>query len=82
MNCFGILEQVVVLTRTDRAGNVRPAVDLGDETMSGGKGKKRRKKKNIQTHGSKGERERYFDDDDKYDLKSMVCALHFFFLRF
>ena len=64
-----------MLTRTDRAGNVRPLVDM-DEGSSGGKGKKRRKKKNVQTHGNKGERERYFDDDDKYDLKSMVSFLY------
>ena len=65
--------QVVLLTRTDRSGNVRPLVDMGEDP-TGGKGKKRRKKKNVPTHGTKGERERYFDDDDKYDLKSMVSV--------
>lgn len=26
----------------------------------------------METHGKEGERERYFADDDKYDLKEMV----------
>ena len=68
-----IFLQVVLLTRTDRAGNMRPLVDMG-EGPSCSKSKKRRKKKNVPTHGTKVERERYFDDDDKYDLKSMVSV--------
>ena len=28
----------------------------------------------IKTHSEKGERERYFQDDDKHDLKSLVSA--------
>ena len=71
VNVLIIFFQVVLLTRTDRGGNVRPLVDMS-EGPSGGKSKKRRKKKNVPTHGTKGERERYFDDDDKYDLKSIV----------
>ena len=73
-NLNQIVLQVVLLTRTDRAGNVRPLVDTS-EASSGGNSKKRRKKKVVQTHGDKGERKRYFHDDDKYDVKSLVDLL-------
>ena len=59
-------EQVVVLTRTDSKGMSRP-VDAGATNDSVGSGK-RRKREKVQTH-AKGERQRYFADDDKYDLK-------------
>jgi len=60
-------EQVVVLTRTDSKGMTRP-VDA-NATNEGASGK-RRKREKVQTH-VKGERQRYFADDDKYDLKTM-----------
>lgn len=60
-------EQMVLLTRTDASGNVWP-VEMTAEETSGGR-KKRRK---VATHGKEGKRERYFADDDNYDLKEMV----------
>ena len=35
-------------------------------------GKSRRKKRKMATHDKGGERERYFADDDRHDLKSLV----------
>ncbi|XP_013392570.1 CWF19-like protein 2 [Lingula anatina] len=62
-------DNVVVLTRTDRSGMVRPIDERQHEPE--GKGK-RRKKQKMATHDKSGERERYFADDDKYDLKTLV----------
>ncbi|XP_015747984.1 PREDICTED: CWF19-like protein 2 [Acropora digitifera] len=61
-------EETVVLTRTDAAGNVRP-LELTTESEHV-KGRKKRQK--VETHNKEGKRERYFADDDKYDLKEMV----------
>ncbi|KAL9973755.1 hypothetical protein ACROYT_G020250 [Oculina patagonica] len=58
----------VILTRTDAAGNVWPLEMTERQEPRGG----RRKRKKVETHGKEGERERYFADDDKYDLKEMV----------
>lgn len=58
-------EEVVLLTKTDAKGNVRPV----STTESDNYGKKKIKK--VKTHGKDGNRDRYFPDDDKYDLKSM-----------
>lgn len=63
-------DNVVVLTRTGRDGMVRP---LPEQEYDHDKGGKRRKKaKNVETHAKGGERARYFDDDDKHDLKTLV----------
>ena len=43
-------------------------VDANAESEKGGK---RRKKKLVETHGKDRERQRYFADDDKFDLKTM-----------
>jgi hypothetical protein len=61
--------EVVVLSRTDRQGMVRPLPDRKHpvEPTRG-----RRKKQKVTTHGRSGERERYFDDDDNHSLKSLV----------
>ncbi|KAK3098520.1 hypothetical protein FSP39_020282 [Pinctada imbricata] len=59
--------QVVVLTRTDRKGLVRPLSE-------GHHGKEKGRKKNrgkVDTHSGK-ERDRYFDDDDKFSLRQLV----------
>nr|KAG5705361.1 hypothetical protein BaRGS_011133 [Batillaria attramentaria] len=63
-------DKVVVLTRTGRDGMVRPLPEQEYDAEKGGK--KRRKKKNVETHAKGGERTRYFDDDDKHDLKTLV----------
>ncbi|XP_068720114.1 CWF19-like protein 2 [Montipora capricornis] len=61
-------EETVVLTRTDAAGNVRPLEITKEREYA--KGKKKRRK--VDTHSKEGKRERYFADDDRYDLKEMV----------
>ncbi|XP_077984256.1 CWF19-like protein 2 [Glandiceps talaboti] len=62
-------ESEVILTRTDRTGQSWPIQQTMEREE--GRGKKRRKKK-VATHDTGGKRERYFADDDRYDLKSMV----------
>ncbi|XP_078314355.1 CWF19-like protein 2 isoform X2 [Crassostrea virginica] len=62
-------EDVVVLARTGASGISRPVADREHETQ---RGKRRRKKEKVLTHGKSGERERYFADDDRFDLKQMV----------
>ncbi|XP_052276892.1 CWF19-like protein 2 isoform X2 [Dreissena polymorpha] len=65
-------EEFVTLTRTDRSGMSRPLPEGQFPAESGG-GKRRRKKQKVDTHsGKEGERTRYFDDDDKHDLKTLV----------
>jgi len=61
-------EEMVVLTRTDASGNVWPLEMNERQEPRGG----RRKRKKVETHGKEGTRERYFADDDRYDLKEMV----------
>ncbi|XP_022098963.1 CWF19-like protein 2 [Acanthaster planci] len=64
-------EEEVVLTRMDRTGQSWPL--LGESSNSPpNKGKKRKKKQNIVTHGKDGQRERYFGDDDQQELRDMV----------
>ncbi|RMX55795.1 hypothetical protein pdam_00009534 [Pocillopora damicornis] len=60
-------EQMVLLTRTDATGNVWPVEMTAEETRGG-----RKKRRKVATHGKEGKRERYFADDDNYDLKEMV----------
>ena len=62
-------DDMVVLSRTDRSGMVRPLPDRKHPVEPKGG---RRKKQKVDTHTGQGERERYFDDDDKFDLKSLV----------
>lgn len=60
-------EEVVLLTRTSSKGFSYPVKQVqGDKSD----GKKKRREK-VLTHED-GKRVRYFDDDDKYSLKSMV----------
>lgn len=62
-------EENVVLSRTGRDGLVRP---LPDSQHPKEHGKRRRKKEKVDTHGKTGDRQRYFDDDDKFDLNTLV----------
>ena len=64
-------EQVIVLTKTTSKGIVRP---LGEEGLapSGEGGGKRKKKRKMATHDKDGQRERYFADDDRMELKDLV----------
>eukprot|EP00112_Aurelia_sp_Birch-Aquarium-sp1_P024827 Seg800.10 transcript_id=Seg800.10/GoldUCD/mRNA.D3Y31 product="CWF19-like protein 2" protein_id=Seg800.10/GoldUCD/D3Y31 len=62
-------EEEVILTRTDKHGNIYPLKVSGEESAPR---KKRRKVKKIETHDAKGNRVRYFQEDDSTDLKSMV----------
>ncbi|BFZ07461.1 hypothetical protein BsWGS_10500 [Bradybaena similaris] len=61
-------DNVVVLSRTSKSGLVQPVLVASDDIKTAG-GKRR---KNVATHDSKGERTIYFDNDDKLDLKTMV----------
>ncbi|RUS73566.1 hypothetical protein EGW08_018657 [Elysia chlorotica] len=61
---------VVVLSRTSKGGMVRPVLGVSAETWGGSSGKKRRKTAN--THDLAGERTIYFEDDNKFDLKTLV----------
>lgn len=60
-------EEVVVLTKTDRRGNVRP---LSRPSRSGYEGP-------LSTHTGKGKRTKYFKDDDSHSLKSLLEAERF-----
>ncbi|XP_003383183.1 PREDICTED: CWF19-like protein 2 [Amphimedon queenslandica] len=57
-------EEVVLLTKTDRHGNVRP---LSRPSRSGYEGP-------LSTHTGKGKRTKYFKDDDTHSLKSLLEA--------
>ncbi|XP_049841024.1 CWF19-like protein 2 [Schistocerca gregaria] len=67
-------EEIVVLTRTDAKGNVRPAaapsfaLDREADLWGGRRGRKANKKK---THDSKGQRVQYFADDSKFSLQDL-----------
>ncbi|XP_070554137.1 CWF19-like protein 2 isoform X2 [Ptychodera flava] len=60
-------ESELVLSRMDKSGQSWPV----EQTVERETGKKRRRKK-VATHDAGGQRERYFADDDRYDLKKMV----------
>lgn len=67
-------EEVVVLTRTDARGNVRPAAapsfaaDREADLWGGRRGRKANRKK---THDSQGQRVQYFADDSKFSLQDL-----------
>ncbi|XP_065897153.1 CWF19-like protein 2 [Dysidea avara] len=63
----GQKDKVVVLTKTDRVGNVRPA-DFDDSSRS----KSHKLRKATHSHDKKGKRERYFADDDHYSLQDLM----------
>lgn len=63
--------QIVVLSHADKYGNVRPTPSQDPDVAKGG-GKRRRAKK-TETHNKSGERERYFTDDDRFNIRDMVC---------
>lgn len=58
--------KTIILTHTDSKGFTQP-LSLSSEPDYG-----IRRKEKIRTH-EKGQRIRYFADDDKYTLKEMVC---------
>lgn len=62
-------EEFVLLTRTSSKGYSYPVKQANSDKNDG---KKRREK--VLTHED-GKRVRYFDDDDKYSLKSMVSCI-------
>ena len=59
-------ETMIVLTKTDRFGRTRP-VELPSST-----GYRQPGPSKTRTHSKKGKREKYFADDDEYNLKSLV----------
>ncbi|XP_059161086.1 CWF19-like protein 2 [Physella acuta] len=62
-------DNVVVLSRTSKGGLVRPVAGSGEQ-WGGPSGKKR--KKTVPTHSMTGDRTIYFDNDDQFDLKTLV----------
>jgi len=64
-------DDAVVLTGTDKHGNLYPIKLDSDTSQLTGK-KKKGKKKIVSTHDADGKRVRYFEDDDNVDLKTMV----------
>lgn len=64
-------EEFVLLTRTSSKGYSYPVKQAPQGDKIDGKKKKREK---VLTHED-GKRVRYFDDDDKYSLKSMVSIV-------
>ncbi|CAM6031449.1 unnamed protein product [Sphagnum compactum] len=62
--------EVIVLTKTNRQGDSRP---LQNPTSSDPYGSRTSKKKRakLDTHTSEGQRNKFFPDDDRYDIKQM-----------
>ena len=60
-------DRVVVLTKTDRLGNVRPA-EFDDSLQ----GKSHKMRQASRSHDKKGKREKYFADDDHYTLQDLM----------
>lgn len=60
-------EEFVLLTRTSSKGYSYPVKQAHVDKNDG----KKKKREKVLTHED-GKRVRYFDDDDKYSLKSMV----------
>jgi len=63
-------EEFVLLTRTSSKGYSYPVKQVQGDKNDG----RKKKREKVLTHED-GKRVRYFDDDDKYSLKSMVCIL-------
>lgn len=62
-------EEFVLLTRTSSKGFSYPVKQAQSDKNNSNK----KKREKVLTHED-GKRVRYFDDDDKYSLKSMVCT--------
>lgn len=63
-------EEFVLLTRTSSKGYSYPVKQAQGEDNN----HKKKRREKVLTHED-GKRVRYFDDDDKYSLKSMVSVL-------
>lgn len=63
----------MLLTRTSSKGYSYPVKQAQSD-----KKESKKKREKVLTHED-GKRVRYFDDDDKYSLKSMVCGLKNYF---
>ena len=70
MNTPSVKEEVVILTKTDSKGNVRP-VDIESDALTD-RGKKRKKEKIAKTHDAAGLRDKYFPDDKNRDLSDLL----------
>jgi hypothetical protein len=64
-------EEFVLLTRTSSKGFSYPVKQAHGDKNDG----RKKKREKVLTHED-GKRVRYFDDDDKYSLKSMVCNVN------
>lgn len=63
-------EEFVLLTRTSSKGYSYPVKQAHGDKNDG----RKKKREKVLTHED-GKRVRYFDDDDKYSLKSMVSVI-------
>jgi len=63
-------EEFVLLTRTSSKGFSYPVKQVQSDKNDS----RKKKREKVLTHED-GKRVRYFDDDDKYSLKSMVSVL-------
>lgn len=63
-------KEFVLLTRTSSKGFSYPVQQVQSDKNDG----RKKKREKILTHED-GKRVRYFDDDDKYSLKSMVSVM-------
>ena len=70
MNKPSVKEEVVILTKTDSKGNVRP-VDIESDALTD-RGKKRKKEKIAKTHDAAGLRDKYFPDDKNRNLSDLL----------
>ena len=64
-----ITEETIILTDFDLRGNVRP---IEIDTNIHEKSKKRKKEKHVTTHDSLGSRDKYFPDDKKKNMSSLL----------
>ena len=72
-------QQVVVLSKADKYGNVRSVDSPGSSNHTGST--QRRRAKKVETHDNSGKRERYFPDDDRFSIQDMVRCTLFSALR-
>lgn len=68
----GARDEIVILTKTDLKGNIRPVDVEAVSSNHDSRGKRRKKEKIIKTHDDSGERDKYFPDDKNKDLSDLL----------
>lgn len=64
--------QVLLLSKVDQYGNVRPLTSQEHKLAGSKSAAKRKRAKKVETHDKSGQRERYFADDDRFSIQDMV----------